>query len=296
MNEIIVAGLTKDYGKGKGIFDINFTVEQGEVFGFLGPNGAGKTTTIRNLMGFLTPDDGKCSIGGLDCFTKRDEIQKRLGYLPGEITFFEHMKGNEFLKFMADMRSLRDFKKMHELIKYFELDTSGKIKKMSKGMKQKIAIICAFMHSPDILVLDEPTSGLDPLMQSKFIELVQKEKARGTTIFMSSHSFEEVERTADRVGIIKNGKFVAIKPVHELKAMQRKMYSVTLKNEDIAAAFAAEELDVMSVKDNTVNVSVKGDLKPFTSALARYDVMDIGVVMQNLEEIFMAYYGGKNDD
>lgn len=159
----------------------------------------GKTTTIRNILGFLNSDSGNVYINGLETRKNAKIVQKYIGYIPGEIAFFDDMKGLEFIKYMAELRGLKDYNKMNELIKYFELNTKGKIKKMSKGMKQKIAIVCAFMHNPDILILDEPTSGLDPLMQNKFVELIQKEKKEGKTILMSSHSFEEVEKTCDKV-------------------------------------------------------------------------------------------------
>ncbi|WP_235601380.1 ABC transporter ATP-binding protein [Tissierella sp. P1] len=203
MSVITVSNLTKDYGKNRGIFDLSFEIHKGEVFGYLGPNGAGKTTTIRHLLGFLNADKGECHIGQLNCRTDAEQIQRDLGYLPGEIAFFDDMSGIGYLKFIANMRGMKNFEKMNELISYFELDPSGRIKKMSKGMKQKIGIVSAFMHDPSTLILDEPTSGLDPLMQNKFIELILNEKSKGKTILMSSHSFEEVERTCDRIGIIK---------------------------------------------------------------------------------------------
>lgn len=210
MDVISIEKLTRDYGDGKGIFDVSFGVGNGEVFGFLGPNGAGKTTTIRHLMGFIRPKTGKCTISGLDCWTQSSEIQKNLGYIPGEINFFDDMSGTEFLDFSAKYRGFQDSGRKKALLERFELNPKGKIKKMSKGMKQKIGIVAAFMHDPDILILDEPTSGLDPLMQSRFVELIAEEKKRGKTILLSSHMFEEVERTCDRIGIIREGKLAAV--------------------------------------------------------------------------------------
>lgn len=184
MSVISIQNLTRDYGFGKGIFDVSISVDKGKVFGFLGPNGAGKTTTIRHLMGFIKPKAGSCQIDGMDCWRKRDEIQKRLGYIPGEISFFDDMTGKEFLKFISGYRNIKKDNRMQEMIEKFELDPKGKIKKMSKGMKQKLGIAAAFMHDPDILILDEPTSGLDPLMQNRFIELIAEEKKKGKTIFL----------------------------------------------------------------------------------------------------------------
>jgi ABC-2 type transport system ATP-binding protein len=169
MDVIEVKQLTKDYGNKKGVFNLNLSVKRGEVFGFLGPNGAGKTTTIRHLMGFIHPGTGECLINGMDCSKESHIIQKSLGYLPGEISFMEDMTGIGFIKFIAEMKGIRDFSRARELIDMFGLDPNGKIKKMSKGMKQKIGIVCAFMNNPDIIILDEPTTGLDPLMQNKFL-------------------------------------------------------------------------------------------------------------------------------
>ena len=160
MSVLKVEHLTKDYGNGKGVFDVSFEVEQGEVFGFLGPNGAGKTVTIRHLLGFLKPQSGKTAIEGLDCWKNPKDIQRKIGYLPGEISFPSDITGTQLIKFLADMRGLKDMTKVKKLSDQFDLDTSGDLKRMSKGMKQKIAIICAFMHNPEILVLDEPTRNL----------------------------------------------------------------------------------------------------------------------------------------
>lgn len=296
MSSIIVSGLTKDYGDSKGIFDLNFTIKEGEVFGYLGPNGAGKTTTIRHLLGFLNPDKGSCKIGTFDCRKESAEIQKDMGFLPGEMAFFDEMKGIDFLKFMASMRGLKDFTKMNELINLFELDPSGRIKRMSKGMKQKMGIVTAFMHNPTTLILDEPTSGLDPLMQNKFVGLIKKEKAAGRTILMSSHSFEEVERTCDRVGIIKNGRFVATKTVADLKTQRRKVYSVTFEDIAQAESFAKENLKIVYQHENVVNVAVSGSMQPFIHALDSHPVVGLDTVSQNLEEIFMGYYGNAEGD
>lgn len=170
--------VTKDYGNGKGVFDLSFSVSKGEAFGYLGPNGAGKTTTIRQLMGFIRPDKGSCHMLGQDCFLQAQKIQKRTGYLAGELAFPEDMTGLEFLKFMAELKGMKDQKRMKDLMERFELKPQGKMRKMSKGMKQKVGIINAFMHRPEVVILDEPTSGLDPLMQNVFVELILEEKEK----------------------------------------------------------------------------------------------------------------------
>ena len=271
MSMIQIENLTRDYGGGKGVFDLSFEVNQGEAFGFLGPNGAGKTTTIRHLMGFLKTQSGHCTINGLDCWKDRCAIQSRLGYIPGEISFFDDMTGTEFLRFAASYRGLGRYSRAEELTARFELNPKGKIKKMSKGMKQKLGIVAAFMHDPDILILDEPTSGLDPLMQSRFIDLVSEEKQRGKTILLSSHIFEEVERTCDRVGIIRQGRLAAVDSTEALRQRHMRPYAVTLESEALAQSFAE---DFGGTRNGlTVTVTAK----------------------QSLEEIFMHYYGGERD-
>jgi len=208
-NSVIeIQNLTKDYGNSTGIFDVTLGIKKGEVFGFLGPNGAGKTTTMRHLLGFIKSDSGTCKIAGLDCWDKPQEIQKIIGYIAGEIALPEGMNGQMLCEQIAKMRGA-DIKRVKELCEYFVINPNTKIKRMSKGMKQKIALVLAFMHDPDILLLDEPTSGLDPLMQEKFVELILKEKKRGKTIMLSSHIFNEVEKTCDRVMIIKHGRIIA---------------------------------------------------------------------------------------
>ena len=269
MSVINIEHLTRDYGGGKGIFDVTFQVNKGEVFGFLGPNGAGKTTTIRHLMGFIKPKSGHCEISDLDCWKQREIIQKKLGYIPGEISFFEDMSGLEYLQFINNYRGSCSNSRQNELIERFELDPKGKIKKMSKGMKQKVGIVAAFMHDPEILILDEPTSGLDPLMQSRFIQLIAEEKKRGKTILLSSHMFEEVERTCDRIGIIRDGQLVAVDFVEALRERHIHRYTVRLQSEEMAQAFAKDFNGVC--EGLNVNVNAK----------------------QSLEEIFMHYYGGK---
>ena len=271
MSVIRIERLTRDYGNGKGVFELSFEVNEGESFGFLGPNGAGKTTTIRHLMGFLKAHSGRCTIDGLDCWKDSHQIQAKLGYIPGEISLFSDMTGAEFLRFAARYRALGTDRRQKELLERFELDPRGKMKKMSKGMKQKLGIVAAFMHDPDILILDEPTSGLDPLMQSRFIDLIAEEKKRGKTILMSSHLFEEVERTCDRVGIIRQGRLVAVDAMDALRQRHVRTYAVTLESEAQAQAFAEDFGG--SRRGLTVTVTAK----------------------QSLEEIFMRYYGGGNN-
>lgn len=296
MAVIEIDNITKDYGNNKGVFDLSFCVNKGEVFGFLGPNGAGKTTTIRQLMGFLNSDKGKCTISGKNCRTELVAIHKTLGYLPGEIAFFDEMTGNEYLKFIADLYSMTDFKRMNELIKAFELDPSGRIKKMSKGMKQKVGIVSAFMHSPDVLILDEPTSGLDPLMQSKFVELIEEEKSKGKTILMSSHSFDEVEKTCDRVGIIKDGRLVAVDEISILRGAKKNLFVVTFATPDEAQKFSKSGAEIASADGAKVTVNLEGKLSALFKKLSEFDVTGFEAKTQSLEELFMHFYGGDRND
>lgn len=294
MNVIEINDVSKDYGNHKGIFHVSFDVRKGEVFGFLGPNGAGKTTTIRHLLGFIYATHGSCTISGMDCGTQAAEIQKTLGYIPGEITLMNEMTGIQFLHFMADYRGMKDFSKAEELMKRFALDPKGKIKRMSKGMKQKLGIIVAFMHDPEVLILDEPTSGLDPLMQNEFVDLVLEEKKRGKTILMSSHMFEEVEKTCDRVGIIKDGEMVRIDHVHALQESRLLTYRVTLKQEADMERFQQEMLQIKKVRGKEASVIVTRDVSSFIHILDGYEIERLDVEHQSLEEIFMQFYGGND--
>lgn len=187
MTMIDICNLTKDYGGGKGVFDVSISIKKGEVYGYLGPNGAGKSTTMRHLMGFIRPQSGRVSINGMDCWEDQKKIQRTLGYLPGEISFPDDMTGSAYLKLIAKMRGMKNFSYAEELLDLFKIDPGSGIKRMSKGMKQKIGIVAAFMHDPEIILLDEPTSGLDPLMQNNFIDLIEREKKKGKTILLSSH-------------------------------------------------------------------------------------------------------------
>lgn len=295
MSVLTVNNLSRDYGDGRGIFDLTFHVKEGEAFGFLGPNGAGKTTTIRHLMGFLNPEKGICLINGLDCWKHRATIQKSLGYIPGEISFFDDMTGKEFLNFYCNYRNLKTTNKMNELIERFELDVRGKLKKMSKGMKQKVGIVAAFMHEPEVLILDEPTSGLDPLMQNQFIELISEEKQKGKTILMSSHMFEEVERTCHRVCIIKDGRLISVNSVDALMASKVKKFSVTFENEEMAADFSTKWEESAYSSKNQVTIIVRQNINDLIALLHKYSISNITSPEQGLEEIFLQYYGGSEN-
>ncbi len=290
---IEVKGLTLTYPSGKGVFDLDFRVEEGALMGYLGPNGAGKTTTIRALLGFMDPDRGSCSIGGHDCTREASEIQKTLGYIPGEITFLEDMGGDEFLRFMSEMRGTRDNAMQKRLLEMFELDPKGKIRKFSKGMKQKLAIVTALMHDPEVLILDEPTSGLDPLMQNRFLEVLAEEKAKGKTILMSSHIFEEVEKICDNVLIIKDGRIVKQADVQTLKDSQRKGFSIRCAEApELGKLLTQGGFEATLVDKDRLEVTVTGEnIDSLIKTCARFKVLAFDGRNQSLEDIFMQYYG-----
>jgi ABC-2 type transport system ATP-binding protein len=293
MNVIEISHITKDYGMGHGVFDVSFSVKKGEVLGFLGPNGAGKTTTIRQLMGFIKPDSGSLTIKGKDCFKHADQIQRWVGYLPGEISFIDSMNGMEFIRFVAKMKKMKDLGRAPELMKFFELDASGRLKKMSKGMKQKIGIVCAMM-SPysEIYLLDEPTSGLDPVMQNRFVEFIQEEKKNGKTILMSSHMFEEVERTCDKAAVIRNGRLAAVEEMEKLKENKQRIVDITFEKAEMTEMFAEKFTGMNYLQGNKkISVKVGRNIDFLIKEAGKYSVTDLEIRTQSLEEFFMHFYG-----
>lgn len=295
---IKVSSLTQIYPSGKGIFSVDFTVKKGEVFGYLGPNGAGKTTTIRNMLGFANATEGYVTIDDIDCRAHAASLQNRIGYLPGEIAFIDNMSGLEFLRFMTEMRGLKETGRRDELIERFQLEATGKIKKMSKGMKQKVGIVAAFMHDPEVYILDEPTSGLDPLMQNVFMELIQEEKKRGKTILMSSHIFAEVQEACDRVGIIRDGKLVAVEDVNSLNDMAAKLFVVSVGSKSDLDKIISSTMSTKVIDENKVEIKVGYPYKELFALLAQCDVLTIESKHESLEDMFMKYYdqGGRDHE
>ncbi len=291
MSYVIKAdNLTKDYKMGKGVFNVSFGVKQGEAMGFLGPNGAGKTTTIRQFMGFIKPDSGNAYINDMDCFSNAKYIQKSVGYLPGDIAFFDDMTGKALINYVFGMRKMKDMARANKLADYFELDIGGKIKKMSKGTRQKLGIVCAFMHDPAVYLLDEPTSGLDPLMQNKFTQLVKNEKSRGKTILMSSHLFDEVERTCDFTAIISSGKIVTTESLKQLKSKRQKKYTISFEFEKELAHFANINKGVIIKSATEAEVKINGKADSLIKAISNYSIDDITVQSGTLEEVFLQFY------
>ena len=289
---IKVLNLTKDYGQNRGVFDISFDVKRGEVFGFLGPNGAGKTTAIRHLLGFSRPQSGHTEINGIDCWKHPELVQEKLGYLAGEIAYPENLTGWNFIKQIATMRKA-DLKRAEELCEYFQLKPHGELKRMSKGMKQKIALVIAFMHDPEIIILDEPTSGLDPLMQAKFCELVDRERARGKTILMSSHMFEEVEKTCNRVAIIKQGKIIAQIAMKDIEHKKDKEFEIRFQSKADAETFAKQKFEFTEKNFAKCRVRVivhDEQINEFLTAVNKYKLEYISEIKFTLEKYFMSYY------
>ena len=296
MNEIVVDGLTKDYGSGRGVFDVSFKINKGEVYGFLGPNGAGKSTTIRHLMGFSQPDKGKTQILGQDSFENYYYFMEKVGYLPGEIALPAGLTGYEFIDMMKKLKRVKDDAWLNHLIKLFELDPSGDTKRMSLGVKRKLAVVTAFMNDPDILILDEPTSGLDLKMQQTFIEFIKNEKKRGKTILLSSHIFSEVDATCDRIAIIKDGKIVSEFIAADLKHKQDKIFRVEFKTKEEKLKFKqeSEASDKFSIQDEDnlqliIYVNDK-NINYLLAVLSKYQIISLEHLKETLEDYFMKYY------
>lgn len=304
MSVINVERLTKDYGFGRGVFDVSIHVEKGEVFGFLGPNGAGKSTTIRHLMGFSQPDDGKVEIFGKPTFGKYYEILKNVGYIPGEVALPAGLSGKEFLKMMQDLTGIYNNERLGMLLELFELDEAsllGDVKRMSLGVKRKLAVVSAFMSDPEVLILDEPTSGLDPVMQERFIEFIHKEKERGKTILLSSHIFSEIDNTCDRIAIIKDGKIVSEFVANDLKHASKKYYTVDFKAEAdkkkfLESSVGIESLTMINDKENEIFISIEDeDLNKTINLLSAVDVTKFSNRKESLEDYFMKFYKEDKD-
>ncbi|MHC4850191.1 MAG: ABC transporter ATP-binding protein [Planctomycetota bacterium] len=296
MNPAIAThGLTKYYGKAPGIVDLDLKVRTGEVFGFLGPNGAGKSTTIRTLFDFLHPTRGTATIFGLD--TRRDSIaiRRRTGYLPADLALYPQMTARELIHHFGALRGFDDWDKAQSLADRFALDLDKKNAAYSTGNRQKVGIVQAFMHEPELLILDEPTSGLDPLMQQEFYRLVDEVRAEGRTVFYSSHILPEVERLADRVGIVRESRLVTVDEVENLKAKAIRLVEIQFEDGATAADFTTVE-GVASVRPTSngrgVLLEVTGSIDPVLRAAARHPVRDFVAREADLERVFLAYYDG----
>ena len=290
---IEVQGLTKNYGSKRGISDVSFQVEEGDVFGFLGPNGAGKTTSIRLLMALLKPNAGSARIAGLDCWEKSVEIKRLIGYMPGEPALDPNLTGGQILEYFAHLRGGVDQAYLKQLVERFELDTSRKFRQYSTGNKRKVVLIQAFMHRPRLLILDEPTSGLDPLNQQEFDRMVLEARHEGRTVFLSSHVLSEVEKTCTTVGIIRDGSLVRIGDVAEVKAIKRYEVTITFANSVPAETFKTVdgviEVEALS-HGHGVRLTMQGPADAVIKAAAHYPVVSLTSYEPSLEDIFLRYY------
>jgi ABC-type multidrug transport system ATPase subunit len=294
MTTVIEAtGLTKWYGKRRGVLDVGFVVEEGEVFGFLGPNGAGKTTTIRLLLGLMRPSAGSATVLGHDAWMDAAAAHERLSYVSSDPGYLGELTAREQLDYMARLRGLPRGA-WRPAAERLELDPTIPIRKLSRGNRQKVAVVQAFMGDEPLLVMDEPTSGLDPLMQREFLKLVAEAHAAGRTVFLSSHNLPEVERACDRVGIIREGRLVSISTVSELQASHWRSVNLVLAAPPPPGLFDLPDVRVVSAEARDVHLMVRGDVNPFLRRLASIDVRDVSIATLEIEDVFLGYYEGTN--
>lgn len=285
VNAIETKNLTKFYGKNKGIENLTFSVKKGEIFGFLGPNGSGKTTTIRTLLGLLKPTSGEAYIFGRSIRDDIVEIKENIGYIPGDLNLYGHLTGKQFLDYFISLRDT-NATLLDELLHVFEIPSDRMIKEYSKGMKQKLGIIQAFMNDPEIVIMDEPTSGLDPLLQQSFYEFLKKEKTKGRTIFFSSHVLSEIDKICDRVAIIRDGSLVALEDIETLKRKRGKIIKAKIKEN--SETFPGPE--DMKIKDDWIQFVVPDNIDQWIKKLAKFTILDLEISEFNLEDIFIHYY------
>ncbi len=289
MSVIEVSKLTKYYGKARGIIDVSFQVEEGEIFGFIGPNGAGKSTTIRLLLSLIYPSSGSAKVFGKDVLTHGPEIRRSIGYLPSEIFYYEGMKVINLLKYSASFYHCDCEQRMRELSDYMELDLNRRIEDLSYGNKKKVGIVQGLLHSPKLLFLDEPTSGLDPLMQRKFFDLIKTENARGVTVFFSSHILGEVQRLCNRVGIIREGSMVEISDIRTLQQSNYKKVNLSANGVSMEV-FNMPGVSNLQAENGSIRFFFKGDINTVLQKVSTIQVADITIEEPTLEEIFMHYY------
>ena len=289
MSVIEIKDLTKDYGNNQGIFDINLNIEKGEMIGFVGTNGSGKTTTIRNIMGFIKPTSGQVLVNNKSSWEHASEIVKDIGYVPGEIAFPDLKTGIDFLKCQAEFLNMKNMDYANELIERLQLDPRASLKRMSKGMKQKTALVAALMNDAPIIILDEPTTGLDPLMRVTFLDIIKEEHKKGKTIFMSSHMFEELETTCDRVALINDGHIIDVVNMDDIRNRPIKDFKIEFKSTDDYKNFLKEKYTITRKQKqyNQVTISINAkETGELLKTLKNYDVKFISEIPYTLEKHF----------
>lgn len=290
MNVIEIKSLTKTYGNARGITDISFNVEEGEIFGFIGPNGAGKSTTIRTLLSLIHPTSGSATIFGKDIVKDAPEIKKEIGYLPSEVFYYDNMKVKDLLNYSASFYKKDCSKRIKELAGIMDLDLNKKIDDLSLGNKKKVGIVQGLLHEPKLIILDEPTSGLDPLMQQKFFELLEEENKKGATILFSSHILSEVQRLCNRVAIIKEGKIVTVEKISTLQENNYKKFKVETKEKLGKNYFKLSGVNNLVVEDYTASFLFRGNINEVLKKLAGIELVNLWIEEPDLEEIFLHYY------
>lgn len=288
-NVIEIRDLTKDYGAGRGVFNENLDIREGEMVGFVGTNGSGKTTTIRNILGFIRPTSGSVKVNGLSSWENASEIAKLVGYVPGEIAFPDLPNGIDFLKCQAEFYELKDMTYANELIERLQLDPRANLKRMSKGMKQKTALVAALMNDAPVIILDEPTTGLDPLMRVTFLDIIKKEHEKGKTIFMSSHMFEELETTCDRVALINDGHIIDVADMNDIRRRPVKDFKIEFNSDADYKKFQKAGYEIVRLQDEydqvTIRIAVEMTGK-LLKTLTGYDVKFISELPYTLEKHF----------
>jgi len=299
VSAIQTSKLSKDYGLGHGLFDLDLIVAPQEVFGFLGPNGAGKSTTIRCLMGMIHPTKGSAHIFGLDCLRDSVEVKRKVGYVPGDMPQFGSLRGKEVIAYLGGLRGNVDPAVVRQIAERFDLDLGRRFREYSSGNKKKLGIVLAFMHKPDLLILDEPTGGLDPLNQQEFYKLVAETRDAGATIFLSSHILSEVEHVCDRVGIIRSGrlaKVAELDEIHNIRLHRLELEFAPGTGVPEAAIRSAVGVEDVVVDDHKVTCTVKGAFDPLLKALTGATVTNLVSHEPSLEEVFLTYYRPDSPD
>ncbi|WP_062238807.1 ABC transporter ATP-binding protein [Fictibacillus sp. FJAT-27399] len=290
MNVIEIKNLTKRYGNARGIEDISFHVEEGEIFGFIGPNGAGKSTTLRTLLSIIYPTSGSAAIFGKDVIKYGPEIKKQIGYLPSEVFYYDKMKVKDLLNYSASFYKKDCKKRIHELAEIMDLDLNKRIDDLSYGNRKKVGIVQGLLHEPKLIILDEPTGGLDPLMQQKFFDLLKEENKKGATILFSSHILSEVQKMCDRVAIIKEGKLITVEKISTLQENNHKKIRIETKQLVDAGCFAVDGVTNIESDDHKISFLYSGNINLIMKKLAEIELSNVWVDEPDLEEIFLHYY------